>query len=433
MPNTRKVLMLVENLTVPADPRVWKEAMTLRDAGYQVSVICPKGKNTGQESYICLEHIHIYRYRLPAIHYKYIEHIVEFSVALLMTFLLSFKVLLRHGFDVIHAANPPDMFFLLGLFYRPFGKKFVFDQHDIAPEMFQVLFGGRVKVLYRMLRRMELLSYKTAHLVITTNETFRWFAIKRGHCEADKVVVVRNGPDLERLEPVEREAQPSLAGRRYMLGYIGVMGKQDGVEYILYALHDLVHTRKRQDIAVILIGEGSASPKLRALAHQLKLDDYVIFTGWLDKSKALRYLATVDIGLQPDPKNGLNEFCTMIKTMEYMALGLPIVAFDLVETRFSAQTAALYAAPNEVEDFANKIEMLLDDEELRHTMGALGRRRVEQALSWQHNADRLLAAYESLFSGASIVQLPDEEEAHIQLLTATTGHYAAVLKSTRPE
>ncbi|HET9919055.1 MAG TPA: glycosyltransferase family 4 protein [Ktedonobacteraceae bacterium] len=434
MQNTRKVLMLVENMTVPSDPRVWMEATTLRDAGYHVSVICPKGNTSCKESYSCIDQIHIYRYPLPAIHRKYIEHVVEFSCALFMTFLLSFKVFFRHGFDVIHAANPPDMFFLIGLFYRPFGKKFVFDQHDIAPEMFQVLFGGRVKVLYRLLRRMEMLSYKTAHLVITTNETFRWFAIKRGHCQTDKVVIVRNGPDMQRLDAVELEEPSALPGRRrYLLGYIGVMGKQDGVEHILYALHDLVYKRDRQDVSVVLIGEGSASPKLRELAQKLKLDAYITFTGWLEKKEAFRYLATADIGLQPDPQNGLNEFCTMIKTMEYMALGLPIVSFDLVETRFSAQNAALYAVPNEAEDFANQIETLLYDEMLRHSMGAFGRKRVERALSWEHNRKRLLAAYESLFSGTTAVQLPDEEEAHIQILSATTGHYATVLRSTRPE
>jgi glycosyltransferase involved in cell wall biosynthesis len=403
MHTTHKVLMLVENLPVPSDPRVWMEATTLQNAGYKVSIICPKGTTTCQESYICIDGIHIYRYRLPEIHYKYLEHIVEYSLALLMTFLLSIKVFLRHGFDVIHAANPPDMFFLIGLCYRGLGKRFVFDQHDLAPEMFQVILGSRLQILKQLLQWMERCSYRFAHLVITTNETFRGFAIKQGHCPGEKVVVVRNGPDVRQLGSIEgkskRAATLSFPGRRrYLLAYIGVMGKQDGVENVLYALDDLVHKRDRQDVSLMLIGEGSASSWLRELAHQLKLDEYIYFTGWKEKQEALTYLAASDIGLQPDPQNGLNEYCTMIKTMEYMALGLPVVSFDLVETRYSAQDAALYAVPNKPEDFANKIEKLLDDEVMRRTMGAAGRRRIEETLSWEHSQKHLLEAYQTLFS-----------------------------------
>ena len=398
MPTTRKVLMLVENLPVPDDPRVWMEATTLQDAGYAVSVICPKGATTCQESYTCIDHIHIYRYWLPEIQVKYLAHIIEYGLALLMTFLLSIKVFFRHGFDVIHAANPPDMFFLIGLCYRVLGKKFIFDQHDLAPEMFQVIFGSRNKIIYSILKRLELWSYRNAHLVITANETFRGFAMKQGHCPGEKVFVVRNGPDLLRFGAIEPAAHLPFEGRRrYLLAYIGVMGKQDGVENILYALDHLVHQRNRQDISLMLIGEGSRTRQLHELARQLKLDEYILFTGWLEKKEALTYLAAADIGLQPDPQNGLNEFCTMIKAMEYMALGLPIVCFDLAETRYSAQEAALYAVPDKPEDFAAKIETLLDDEKLRRAMGATGRRRIEEDLSWQHSQKRLLAAYQTLF------------------------------------
>jgi glycosyltransferase involved in cell wall biosynthesis len=396
MEKTRKILMLLENCPVLIDGRAWNEATTLRDYGFQVSVICPKRSSEERESYLCVEGIHIYQYRMPASSNKYAGYITEYSVAMLKTFWLSLKVLFRQGFDAIHTANPPDIFFMIGLFYRLLGKKFVFDQHDPAPEMFQVIFKGRMKLLYKLLLFMEWCSYKTAHVVITSNVSQKGFALKRGHCSVDKVFVVRNGPDLKRLKLVSPE--PELkAGKRFLLAYLGIMGMQDGVEYALYALHDLIYKRGRQDVSIVLMGDGDHISALKNLTHELQIDEYVNFTGWADRKDIIRYLTTADVGLIPDPQNGLNEYCTMMKTMEYMVMGKPIVAFDLAETRFSAQDAALYAIPNLVEDFASKIETLLDDEELRYRMGAIGRKRVEEALSWGHSAEHLLAAYERLF------------------------------------
>jgi glycosyltransferase involved in cell wall biosynthesis len=394
MPN---ILMLVENLPVPADPRVWAEATTLHHRGFQVSIICPKGSSQHQEEgYICIDNIHIYRYRVPTSKSKFIAYLAEYIVALLMTFLLSLKVWVRHGFDVIHAANPPDVFFLIGLFFKLLGEKFVFDQHDLAPELFQVKFEGRLKVLYRLMRFLEGCSYRTADVVIVTNLSQRRTAIERGHCPNDKVFVVRNGPALEFMQLVAHE--PELKkGRGYLLAYVGVMGAQDGVEYALYALHDLVYQRGRQDAALVLMGNGDSVPHLQALAHELQLDEYVHFTGWITRTDIIRYLTVADVGVIPDPQNGLNEYSTMVKTMEYMAMGKAMVAFDLAETRFSAQDAAFYARPNLVEDFANQIEVLLDNEELRLTMGEIGRKRIKEELSWDHTKEHLLRAYEMLF------------------------------------
>ncbi len=384
--------MLIENCPVHADNRVWAEASALRDAGYQVSVIGPKGTKDEQEAYICLEGIHIYRYRLPAYTNNYI---FEYAISLLATFLLSFKVWFRHGFDVIHTANPPDIFFVIGLFYRIFGKKFVFDQHDLAPEMFQVKFGGRMKLLHRLLLLVEWASYQTAHVVLTTNQSQKKFAVARGHCAADKVFVVRNGTDLNRIKLVPPE--PELKrGRQYLLAYVGEMEFQDGVDNALYALHELVSKRNRRDIALVLMGDGGHMATLRALTQTLQLDDYVSFTGWVTPKDINRYLTVADIGLTPDPANGLNEYCTMVKTLEYMAVGKPVVSFDLAEIRFSAGNAALYATPNLIEDFANKIEMLLDDEALRLKMGAIGRKRIEESFSWEYDKQNLLLAYEKL-------------------------------------
>jgi glycosyltransferase involved in cell wall biosynthesis len=396
MPKAKKVLMVVENISVPPDPRVWPEALALRDNGYEVCIISPKGTTAFQESYICINGIHIYRYSIPTIGGKYGAFIVEYAIAMLMTFLLSIKVLFRHGFDVIHAANPPDLFFTLGLFYRPFRKKFIFDQHDLAPEMFLVKFKGRMGVLHKLLKLFARWSYRTANLIITSNESQKQVATALGGCVPGKVFVVRNGPDMQSFKPVIPE--PELKrGRRFLLAYEGVMAIQDGVEYTLYALHELVYKRGRQDVSLVLMGDGEHASLLRALSQRLNLDEYVNFTGWVDKEEILRYLTIADIGLSPDPQNGLNEYSTMIKTMEYMAMSKPIVAFDLPETRFSAREAALYAVPNSVEDFAEQIENLLNDKELRCKMGTLGQGRIEEALSWEHSKKNLLQVYESLF------------------------------------
>jgi glycosyltransferase involved in cell wall biosynthesis len=395
-----KILMLVENISVPLDSRVWPEAKALRDAGFQVSVICPKGVGRDQESYVCLEDIFIYRYRLPTIGNKYIAYIAEYGLSLVITFILSLKVLFRHGFHVIHAANPPDIFFLIGLFYRFLGKKYIFDQHDLAPEMFKVKFNGRMKLLYKLQLFLETRSYRTSYLVITSNLSQKKRAIEQGDCLAGKVFVVRNGPNSKQMELAPPEAELK-SGRRYLLAYVGFMSSQDGVEYAIHALQNLVYERGRQDISLVLMGDGDSAPMLRSLAHELKLDDYVNFTGWIERKDVQRYLSVADVGITPDPQNGLNEYSTMLKTMEYMAMGKPVVSFDLQEARFSSQDAALYAIPNQVEDFADKIETLLDNEERRVTIGANGRRRIEQELSWEHSKKNLLRVYDAIFPGES--------------------------------
>ncbi len=396
MARSYKVLMLVENLSVPADPRVWREACTLRQDGLQVCIISPKGETRDRESYVCIEDIHIYRYRLAPITGSTSDYIKEFSIAMIMTFLLSLKVLFRHGFDVIHAANPPDTFFVIGLFYRLLGKKYIFDQHDLAPEMFHVKFPNRLKLLYKLLLFFERCSYRTAHLVITTNVSQRQNAFARGSCSADKVFIVRNGPDSGRFAPLPPEVTLKR-GRQFLLAYIGVMASQDGVECALHALYELVHKRGRHDVSLVLMGDGDQLPLLRTLTNTLQLDEYVNFTGWLNRQDMLRYLTVTDVGLSPDPSNELNDRSTMLKTMEYMAMGKPVVAFDLPETRFSAEEAALYATPNRVEEFAHKIEILLDNEALRYRMGNFGRRRVDEVLCWDHTKQNLLLAYKSLF------------------------------------
>ena len=408
MPMPHKVLMLVENISVPADPRVWREACTLHRHGFQVSIICPKGEKRDQESYICLEGIHIYRYRLSTTIQKSSDYIKEYGIAMVMTFLLSLRVLFRHGFDVIHAANPPDTFFALGLFYKLLRKKYVFDQHDLAPEIFQAKFQHRMKTLYRLLLFFEQMSYKTADIVITTNESQKQIALQRGRCAEGKVFVVRNGPDLTRFAEVVPE--PTLKrGKQFLLAYVGVMGAQDGVELVLHTLHELIHIRKRQDVSLVLMGDGEQLPMLKELTRTLDLEEFVHFAGWVAKTDMLRYLTVADVGLSPDPSNDLNDHSTMLKTMEYMAMGKPVVAFDLLETRFSAQEAALYATPNEVTSFADTIEILLGDKALRLHMGELGRKRVEEVLCWERTKVNLFVAYDSLVPKIAIPKLQVEE------------------------
>jgi glycosyltransferase involved in cell wall biosynthesis len=395
MSHLPKVLMLVQNLPAPADPRVWAEATTLRKAGLRVNIICPKGPRH-REKRACIDGIHIYRYWVPMHAGGLRGYCVEYSISLIMTFWLSLQVLLRQGFDVIHAANPPDIFIVLGIFYRFLGKKYIFDQHDPAPEMFQAKFQKSSARIHKLLLYLERCSYRMSHLVITSNLSLKRFAIERGRCLPQKVFVVRNGPSLQRLRRVATD--PTLqVGRSYLLAYVGVMGTQDGVENALYALDHLVHKRGRQDVALVLVGDGDCVRSLREIVQKLHLESYVQFAGWVEREDVPRYLAAADVGLVPDPQNGMNEYCTMIKTMEYMAQGIPVVAFDLAETRLSAQGAALYATPNLPEDFADKIDALLCDEEARRRMGVLGRERFERELSWEHSKEHLLDAYRTLF------------------------------------
>lgn len=405
MPERRSVLMLVENAPVPGDPRVWHEALALRQCGFQVSIICPKDKKR-HAAYTCIEGIHIYRYDLPtAVHHSG-GYIKEYLVAMLKTLRLSITVWRKHGFDVIHAANPPDTFFAIGLLYRLIGKKFVFDQHDLTPEVFHVRFQDRMKPLYKLLQFFERCSYQTANLVITTNESQKRVAIKRGHCKPDKVIVVRNGPDIDRFKV--HQLKPELKqGKTFLLTYIGVMGVQDGVDYALHALSKLVHEYGHRDILLDLIGDGDQLLMLKKLARELALDEYVYFTGWLTEEELLDYLAVTDVCITPDPSNELNDCSTMIKTIEYMAMGKPTVAFDSPETRYTAQDAALYATPNDVGDFADKIETLLRNADMREQIGIVGRKRVEELLCWDRCKLHLWAVYQKLFPDA--IQLPQKQ------------------------
>ncbi len=394
----KRVLILVENLPSPFDRRVWQEATCLRDAGYAVSIICPTGK--GCESYFEeIDGIAIYRYDLPVEAEGALGYLVEYGSALFHTFALCWRVLFTRGFDVIHACNPPDLFFLIGGFFKLFGKKFVFDHHDINPELYEAKFGRR-DFFWKLMVLFERLTFRTADVSIATNESYRRIAIERGGMEPDRVFVVRSGPSLERLKIVPPD--PALKrGRKHLVGYVGVMGRQEGIDLLLQAVRAIVHDHGRTDVHFGLVGGGTSLEEMRALAAELGVADYVTFTGRVPDAQLLAMLNTADVCVNPDVANDMNDKSTMNKIMEYMALGKPIVQFDLTEGRFSAQEASLYARRNDPADMAARILELVDDPGRRAAMGAYGRRRVENELEWRYEIPKLRAAYRALWPTAT--------------------------------
>lgn len=395
MASRGNVLIIVENLPVPFDRRVWQEANTLADAGYRVSIICPMGKGF-EKAYENIQGISIYRHPLPIEADGPLGYLIEYGVALWFQFRLSLRVIKDRGFDVIHACNPPDNIFLIGLFYKCLmGKKFVFDHHDINPELYYAKFRKK-DIFYRIMLLWEKLTFRTADISIATNESYKRIAIDRGGMPPDRVFVVKSGPDLNRVKPVEMNGR-WRKGRQYLVGYVGVMGKQEGLDILLKGIDYLIHTLNRHDIQFLLVGDGTEKHALQRLARRLRIEDYVTFTGRVSDPILMEILSTADVCVNPDVVNDLNDKSTMNKIMEYMALGKPIVQFDLTEGRASAQAASLYAAPNDPKSFMDHIVSLLDDDKKREKMGSIGRLRVENELKWEYEAKKLLHAYECVF------------------------------------
>ena len=393
MAEKRKILILVENLPVPLDRRVWMEATTLEEAGYHVSVICPKGKYKAFHEVI--QNVSIYRYPLPSLE-SVLGHFLEYAIALPVTFFLTFVVFFRDGFDVIQSANPPDFFFIIGGFFKIFGKKFIFDHHDLMPEICDSRWKGwKHKVAYHLSVWAEKQTFKTADWVIATNESYRQVAIRRGGVNPDKVVTVRSGPKIENFNPVPIN-DSWKGGKEYLVGYLGVMGPNDGLEYLLEAINYIVHSLNRTDIHFILIGSGDLQPKLKKICTRLRLDEFVEFTGRIPDEQVKEILSTADVAVAPDPRDPLNDVSTMNKIIEYMALEKALVCFDLREAKVSAGEAAIYAKPNDTEDFALKIIELLEQPERRQEMAKYGRKRFLDSLAWDHQKKHLLRLYQEL-------------------------------------
>jgi glycosyltransferase involved in cell wall biosynthesis len=386
-----RVLIIVQNLSVPFDRRVWLECQALTSAGYQVAVVCPKG--SGEPAYEVIDSVEIHRYRPYAPGGSKVSFIAEYAYSFLATAAKTVRARRSGRFAVIQACNPPDIFWPIGLFFRAVeGTKFVFDHHDLCPELFQSRFPDGPKLPYRALRALERRTHRTADHVISTNDSYREIAMTRSGKRPAEVTVVRTGPDPQRLKP--GAADPELRrGHRYLAAYIGVMGPQDGVDIVVRAAGIAVHELGRDDIAFTLIGSGDCFNDLVALRDQLGLAGHVEFTGRAPDELVTRIMSTADVGLSPDPKNPLNDVSTMNKTMEYMAFELPVVAFDLRETRISAADAAVYVKPNDERSYAEAIVTLMDDEAERTRMGKLGRLRVEQELAWSHQERAYLGVY----------------------------------------
>jgi glycosyltransferase involved in cell wall biosynthesis len=390
-----KVLIIVENLPVPFDRRVWAEATTLRDAGYLVSIICPQGKGS-TECYEAIDGIHVYRHPLPFEAKGKIAYLVEYMSALYWEFRLSVRVYRRHGFEVIHACNPPDLIFIVGAFWKMFfGIKFLFDHHDLNPELFEAKFNHRGP-LWHVLVRFERLTFSLADVCIATNNSYRQIAIERGGKSPDSVFAVRSGPNLDRVREVPANHQWKK-GRKHLVAYIGVIGEQEGLDLLLHSIRYIVNDQGRLDIQFVIMGSG---PNWNSIVDQSKLmglDEFITFTGTVDDKTLLEVLSTADVCVNPDRPNVMNDKSTMNKIMEYMALGRPIVQYDLTEGRVSAQEASLYARKTDTGDFAIKILELIDDPERRRIMGEFGKRRVNEELAWQYEEPKLLAAYEAIF------------------------------------
>ena len=388
-----KILILVENLPSPFDRRVWQEANALRGAGHEVTIICPTGMGY-EKRHEVIDGIAIHRYALPVEAEGAAGYAIEYATALAKTFWICWKVLLTRGFDVIHACNPPDLFFLIGGFFRLLGKKFVFDHHDINPELYEAKFGRR-DVFWKLMVWLERMTFRVADVSIATNESYKRIAIERGGMDPARVFVVRSGPSLERMKTGLPHAHLKR-GRRFLVGYVGVMGRQEGVDLLLQAAQVIVREMGRSDVHFGLVGGGTSLEEMKALAATLGIADYVTFTGRVPDAEMLAMLNTADVCVNPDVANDMNDKSTMNKIMEYMALGKPVVQFDLAEGRFSAREASLYAARNDASDLAAKIVELLDDPERRAAMGAFGRARVENELEWRYEVPKLLAAYDTL-------------------------------------
>jgi glycosyltransferase involved in cell wall biosynthesis len=383
-------LILVENLSVPFDRRVWQEARSLRAAGYGVTVICPLGRGRDTEPHIELEGVDIHRYPLDAAGGGPLSYAREYGLALSRTSLLIRALGRVQSFDVVHACNPPDALILTAWPLRRRGAAVVFDQHDLVPELFVSRFQRR-GLLHRVTLVGERAAFGLADVVLSTNESYRRVALERGRKRPEDVFVVRSAPDLDRFRSTS--ADDSLRrGKRHLLAYLGVMGPQDGVDYALRAL--AVLREKRDDWHAIFVGAGDVFEQMRVFSAGLGLEGSVEFTGRVPDEDVIRVLSTADVCLAPDPKNPLNDVSTMNKIVEYMALSRPIVSYDLVEARVSAADSALYASPNDVADFARCIAELLDSPKRRAEMGRIGRERVEKELSWRRSEEQLLAAYE---------------------------------------
>ena len=390
----RKVLIIVENMPVPFDTRVWKEAVALQENGYSVSVLCPKGKGYAKAHEV-LAGVHIYRHPMPKEGNSPLGYLQEYVFALLWELLYTWFIFITRGFHVIQACNPPDNIFLIAWPFKLLGVKFIFDHHDANPELYVAKYGKK-DILYKVQVWLERLTYKCSDVVMATNNSYKDLAVIRGGLDPQNVFVVRNGPDLSVFKPVPYNPERKHS-KKYLVGYVGTMSIQEGLDLLIdVAAH--VRNMGRSDVHFICVGGGPGLAGLRKMVADKQLEESITFTGRVSDEELLEILSTAEVCVNPDKPCEMNDISTMIKIMEYMALSKPIVQFDLKEGKYSAQDSALYVDPSGgVAEFAAKILRLLDNPVERERMGRLGRKRVEEKLAWEYSIANLLAAYERAF------------------------------------
>lgn len=384
----KHILIVVENLPLPFDRRVWQEANTLTEAGAKVSVICPQMKGY-TKSFECLNGIDIYRHPLPVEGSGAMGYLVEYSTALFWEFTLAWKIFFKKRFHVIQGCNPPDLIFIVALFFKLFGVKYVFDHHDINPELYIAKYDKK-GFFYNCMVWAEKLTFKVANYSMATNESYKMIAINRGRMPEEKVTIIRSGPKLDRLRLTEGN-QVYKKGRKFLIGYVGVIGEQEGIDLLLESARYIIG--KRQDVQFAIVGGGTELNKLIDLTKSLGLENYVDFYGRVNDDVLIDVLNTADLCVNPDKPTEMNNLSTMNKIMEYMALKKPIVQYDLKEGRFSAQEASLYADNTNTSDFGDKIIWLLDNPEERKKMGEFGYARVLNELSWEYESKKLINFY----------------------------------------
>ena len=396
-----RVLMLLENQPYPQDHRVRREAAALAHAGYRVSVICPSSGSQSRREVV--DGVHVYRFGAPEAGGSLLGYLWEYGYSTIASFALSLLIFFAEGFDVVHAHNPPETFVFIGAFYRMFGKRFVFDHHDLSPEMYCVRFpDAGSTIVYKALLLLERLTCRVADHIIATNDSYKRLEMARHGVPAHRITVVRNGVEVpcdNTAIPPDRDLQKKS---KTIIAFVGVMGVQDGIDYLLRALHHLRYNLGRSDFYCVLMGDGDAQAASIKLAHKLRLDQHVWFPGPVHGDRLFCYLSTADICVDPDPGNDYNDRCTMIKMMEYMAYAKPIVAFDLPEHRVTAQQAATYVKPNDEMAFAVALAQLMDDPARRKIMGAFGRHRIQTKLAWHYSVPNLLEAYRKVLPGSGI-------------------------------
>jgi glycosyltransferase involved in cell wall biosynthesis len=397
----RHVLILLENLPFHRDLRVRREARALLDAGYDVTVICPGAPEdplpTG------LEAVRVRSYRPIASPSSRLGFVVEYLHAVVMSAALTVRTFATDRFDAIQACNPPDLLFLIAAPFKLFGCPFVFDHHDLSPELFTARYGGEHELTLAVLRALERATITAADHVVATNGSIRDVDLRRGRKAPDRVSIVRNGPELDVV--LRTAPQPNLRrGRAHLAVWNGIMGSvDDGVDLALQAVHHLVHALGRRDCQFAFVGDGEDRPRLERLAKELAVRPWTSFPGWLPHEQALQYLATATIGLAPDPKTPRLDKATSMKVMEYMAFGLPVVAFDVIETRVSAGGAGVYVGNNDPRRFATAVDALLADPERRRRLGQTGRERIETTLAWDHQKTTYVAVFDRF-----VRRTPDE-------------------------